>query len=188
MIGRKEKRILLIGDIEAETIKPIIEEIYNTQEEAARGGPVGDIDLHISSTGGYVGMAIALCSVMESINLRQDSPFRIHTTALREIYSSAMYIWLSGFERRVTKYSGGILHASTGNAEGSFWNMKDQASYVERETATLVDLLKRCTVLEEEDCKEILTSGRDYYYDKDELLWLIGERNGTEKRKVHEFV
>lgn len=171
----EEKKILLLGDIEASTVRPIIEEIYNTQEEASRGADVKDIDLHINSTGGYVGVALALCSVIEDINSDWDSPFKINTTALREVYSSAMYIWLVGYERRVTKYSGGILHASTSSAEGSFWSMKDHATYVERETNTLVDLMKRFTILDEEECLEIMTSGRDYYYDQDELLWLIGE-------------
>ena len=165
----KRKKLLLMGDISDELIKPIIEELFRLQEEDFEGS----VDLYISSTGGYVGSALSLITVMDSINDSPNYKFKVNTVALREIYSSAFYIWVSGYTSATTSFSEGLIHSSFGSTEGSENQIKDYLTQTQRENEIIADLLLRRTTLDRDTIEKMIGDSRDHYFTDSELRRLV---------------
>lgn len=153
----KRKKLLLMGDINDEIIKPIVEELFRFQEEEFEGS----VDLYISSTGGYLGSALSLITIMDSINDSPNYKFKVNTVALREIYSSAFYIWVSGYTSATTSFSEGLIQ------------IRDYFIQTQRENEIITDLLLRRTTLDRDTIEKMIGDSRDHYFTDSELRRLV---------------
>lgn len=158
--------MVLMGDIEADSIKPVIEWILHENYVSKKKRT--ELLLMICSEGGDVAAAFALIDVMRSSRLP------IKTVGLGQIASAGLLIFLAGEPgRRVLTPNTSILShqfswGSDGKAHELFATMKE----FELTHKRMVEHYKRCTGLDEEQIKTALLPPHDVYLTAEEALAL----------------
>jgi ATP-dependent Clp protease protease subunit len=158
--------MVLMGDIEADSVKPVIEWILHENYVSKRKRT--ELLLMICSEGGDVAAAFALIDVMRSSRLP------IKTVGLGQIASAGLLIFLAGEHgRRVLTPNTSILShqfswGSDGKAHELFATMKE----FELTHKRMVEHYKRCTGLSEEQIKTALLPPHDVYLTAEEALAL----------------
>lgn len=148
---------VLMGDIDEENVKPIIEWILH--ENFVRKKKYKELLLMINSDGGNLSDAFALIDVMNS------SKIPVKTVGLGSIASAGLCIFLAGSPgRRVLTPNTSILShqfswGSTGKAHELFATVKEFELTQQR----MIDLYRRTTGLDDETIKSILLPPQDVY-------------------------
>jgi ATP-dependent Clp protease, protease subunit len=158
--------MVLMGDIEADSIKPVIEWILHENYVSKKKRT--ELLLMICSEGGDVAAAFALIDVMRS------SKLPIKTVGLGQIASAGLLIFLAGEPgRRVLTPNTSILShqfswGSDGKAHELFATMKE----FELTHRRMIDHYKQCTGLDEAEIKTALLPPHDVYLNAEEALAL----------------
>lgn len=156
--------MVLMGDIDVETVKPIIEWILH--ENHVKKRKKKELLLMINSDGGSLADAFALIDVMNA------STIPIKTVGLGSIGSAGLCVFLSGAPgRRVLTPNTSILShqfswASSGKAHELFATVKEFELTQER----MVNLYRRCTGLEDSMIRQVLLPPQDVYLSAEEAL------------------
>lgn len=162
----EREAITLVGGITDDSVKPVIEKIL----ELMSADFAGHLDIYISSDGGFVGSALSLITMMDTVNESESYKFKIHTVALREVYSAAFLIWVCGYSRIVTKYSSGLIHASLGSVEGSLTDVKVFYKHFAEENEIVASIISKRTNLGRDAVEKMLSDNVDHFFDSEQLL------------------
>lgn len=158
--------MVLMGDIENDSVKPVIEWILHENYVSKRKRT--ELLLMICSEGGDVAAAFALIDVMRSSRLP------IKTVGLGQIASAGLLIFLAGEQgRRVLTPNTSILsHQFSWGSDGKAHELFATVKEFELTQRRMVDHYKRCTGLSEEQIKTALLPPHDVYLTADEALAL----------------
>lgn len=158
--------MVLMGDIAADTVKPVIEWILHENYVSKRKRT--ELLLMICSEGGDVAAAFALIDVMRSSRLP------IKTVGLGQIASAGLLIFLAGEPgRRVLTPNTSILsHQFSWGSDGKAHELFATVKEFELTQRRMVDHYKQCTGLSEEQIKTALLPPHDVYLTAEEALAL----------------
>lgn len=156
--------MVLMGDIDTETVKPVIEWILHQNHVRKRRRK--ELLLIINSDGGNLSDAFALIDVMNS------STVPIKTVGVGSIASSGLCIFISGTAgRRVLTPNTSILsHQFSWSSQGKAHELFATVKEFELTQQRMVDLYRRCTALDDEAIKRILLPPQDVYLSAQEAL------------------
>jgi ATP-dependent Clp protease protease subunit len=155
---------VLMDDIEAETVKPVIEWIL--YENRVRKKKHKELLLMICSQGGSLEHAFALIDVMSSTSVP------IKTVGLGVIASCGLMIFLAGTRgrRMLTPNTSILSHqfnwGSSGKAHELFATVKEFELTEQR----MVDHYRRCTGLDDAVIRKVLLPPQDVYLSANEAL------------------
>ena len=155
---------VLMDDIEAETVKPVIEWILH--ENHVRKKKHKELLLMICSQGGNLEHAFALIDVMTT------SRVPIKTVGLGVIASCGLMIFLAGAQgrRMLTPNTSILSHqfnwGSSGKAHELFATVKEFELTEQR----MVDHYRRCTKLDDGVIRKVLLPPQDVYLSATEAL------------------
>lgn len=156
--------MVLMDDIEAESIKPVIEWILH--ENFVRKKKFKELLLMICSNGGQISEAFALIDVINT------SKIPVKTVGLGCIASCGLLIFLAGTKgRRVLTPNTSILShqfswGSNGKSHELFATMKE----FELTERRMVDHYMSCTGLDQETVKKVLLPPQDVWLSAEEAL------------------
>ena len=156
--------MVLMGEIDEDTVKPVIEWILH--ENYVRKKKIKELLLTICSSGGDLGVGIALIDVMRS------SKIPIKTVGLGTIASCGLLIFLSGSPgRRVLTPNTSIMsHQFSWGTEGKVHELFATVKEFELTQQRMVNLYKNCTGLDEETIKRVLLPPQDVYLSAQDAL------------------
>lgn len=158
--------MVLMGDIEADSIKPVIEWILHENYVSKKKRT--ELLLMICSEGGDVAAAFALIDVMRS------SKLPIKTVGLGQIASAGLLIFLAGEPgRRVLTPNTSILsHQFSWGSDGKAHELFATIKEFELTHRRMIDHYKQCTGLDEAEIKTALLPPHDVYLTAEEALAL----------------
>ena len=156
--------MVLMGEIEADTIKPVIEWILH--ENYVKKRKLKELLLMICSEGGDLSTAFALIDVMRT------SKIPIKTVGLGQIASCGLLIFLAGAAgRRVLTTNTSILsHQFSWGNEGKAHELFATVKEFELVQQRMVNLYKETTGLDEKTIKTVLLPAQDVYLSAQEAL------------------
>lgn len=156
--------MVLMGDVDEENIKPVIEWIL--RENHVRKRKKKELLLMINSDGGNLSDAFALIDVMNS------SSVPVKTVGLGSIASAGLCIFIAGAKgRRVLTPNTSILShqfswGSYGKAHELFATVKE----FELTQKRMVNLYRKCTGLDDDTIRQVLLPPQDVYLSAEEAL------------------
>lgn len=156
--------MVLMDDIDSESIKPIIEWILH--ENFVRKKKFKELLLMICSNGGSISEAFALIDVMNT------SKIPVKTVGLGCIASCGLLIFLAGAKgRRILTPNTSILShqfswGSSGKSHELFATMKE----FELTEKRMVEHYRACTGLDDETIKNVLLPPQDVWLSAEEAL------------------
>jgi ATP-dependent Clp protease protease subunit len=156
--------MVLMDDIDSETIKPVIEWILH--ENFVRKKKFKELLLMICSNGGQISEAFALIDVMNT------SKIPVKTVGLGCIASCGLLIFLAGAKgRRILTPNTSILShqfswGSSGKSHELFATMKE----FELTEKRMVEHYRACTGLDDETIKSVLLPPQDVWLSADEAI------------------
>lgn len=156
--------MVLMGEINADTIKPVIEWILH--ENYVKKRKHKELLLMICSEGGDLSTAFALIDVMRS------SKIPIKTVGLGQVASCGLLIFLSGAAgRRILTANTSILsHQFSWGSEGKAHELFATIKEFELVQQRMVNLYKETTGLDEKTIRTILLPPQDVYLSAEEAL------------------
>ena len=156
---------LLMAEINAETVKPVIEWVLKNNLYV---DPFESLTLLINSPGGSVTDAFALIDVMKG------SKIPIETIGIGEISSSGLMIFMAGEKgyRRLTPNTQILSHQYTWGNYGKEHELFSQVKAFELTSKMIVDHYKKCTGLSEKKIREFLLPPEDRWLSSKEALKL----------------
>jgi ATP-dependent Clp protease protease subunit len=156
--------MVLMGEIDADTIKPVIEWILH--ENYVKKRKLKELLLMICSEGGDLSTAFALIDVM------RNSKIPIKTVGLGQVASCGLLIFLSGAAgRRVLTANTSILsHQFSWGSEGKAHELFATIKEFELVQQRMVNLYKETTGLDEKTIKTVLLPAQDVYLSAEEAL------------------
>jgi ATP-dependent Clp protease protease subunit len=158
--------MVLMGDIETDSIKPVIEWILHENYVSKKKRT--ELLLMICSEGGDVAAAFALIDVMRSSRLP------IKTVGLGQIASAGLLIFLAGEPgRRVLTPNTSILsHQFSWGSDGKAHELFATIKEFELTQKRMVQHYKECTGLGEEEIRTALLPPHDVWLTAEEALAL----------------
>lgn len=156
--------MVLMGDVNEENIKPVIEWILH--ENHVRKRKKKELLLMINSDGGALVDAFALIDVMNS------SAIPIKTVGLGSIASAGLCIFISGAAgRRVLTPNTSILsHQFSWGTAGKAHELFATVKEFELTQQRMVNLYRTCTGLEDDVIRQVLLPPQDVYLSAEEAL------------------
>lgn len=156
--------MVLMGEINSESIKPVIEWILH--ENHVRKKKHKELLLMVSSEGGDLADAFALIDVMTS------STIPVKTVGLGVVGSAGLCIFIAGAPgRRILTPNTSILsHQFSWGSSGKVHELFATVKEFELTHQRMLTLYKDCTGLVESKIKEILLPPQDVYLSADEAL------------------
>ena len=157
--------MVLMGEIDHDTVKPVIEWILH--ENFVRKRKVKELLLMVCSDGGELSHAFALIDVMRS------SKIPIKTVGLGSIASCGLLIFLSGSAgRRVLTPNTSILshQFSWDTGGGKVHELFATVKEFELTHQRMIELYQKTTGLDDETIKKILLPPQDVYLSATEAL------------------
>lgn len=156
--------MVLMGPIDSDTVKPVIEWIL--RENFVRKRKFKELLLMICSEGGELSDAFALIDVMRS------SKIPIKTVGLGSIASCGLLIFLSGTPgRRVLTPNTSILsHQFSWAADGKVHELFATVKEFELTHRRMIELYRKTTGLDDDTIKKILLPPQDVYLSAEEAL------------------
>lgn len=156
--------MVLMGDVNEENIKPIIEWILHQNHVIKRKKK--ELLLMINSDGGNLGDAFALIDVMNS------SVIPVKTVGLGCIASAGLCIFIAGAKgRRVLTPNTSILsHQFSWGSHGKAHELFATVKEFELTQQRMINLYKKSTGLDDETIRKVLLPPQDVYLSSDEAL------------------
>ena len=156
--------MVLMGDVNEENIKPIIEWILHQNHVVKRKKK--ELLLMINSDGGNLGDAFALIDVMNS------SVIPVKTVGLGCIASAGLCIFLAGAKgRRVLTQNTSIMsHQFSWGSHGKAHELFATVKEFELTQQRMVNLYKKTTGLDDETIRKVLLPPQDVYLSAEEAL------------------
>jgi ATP-dependent Clp protease, protease subunit len=156
--------MVLMGDINVENTKPVIEWIL--YENHVRRRRRKELLLMINSDGGALADAFALIDVMRA------SAIPIKTVGLGSIASSGLCVFISGTAgRRVLTPNTSILsHQFSWTSSGKVHELFATVKEFELTQQRMVNLYRECTGLDDDLIKKVLLPPQDVYLSAQEAL------------------
>jgi ATP-dependent Clp protease protease subunit len=151
-----------MGDIDNETVKPVIEWILHSNYVVKRKKK--ELQLMICSSGGDVSSAFALIDVMSNSNIP------IKTIGLGTVASCGLLVFIAGSKgRRVLTPNTSILsHQFSWGSDGKAHELFAQIKEFELTQARMLEHYKRCTGMNEEQIKTHLLPPQDVWLSAEE--------------------
>ena len=156
---------LLMGEVNSETIKPVIEWVIKNNLYT---DPFESLTLLINSPGGAVSDAFALIDVMKG------SKVPVETIGIGEISSCGLMIFMAGAKgyRRLTPNTQILSHQYSWGNYGKEHELFSQVKAFELTSKMIVDHYKKCTGLTEKKIREFLLPPEDRWLSAKEALKL----------------
>lgn len=156
--------MVLMGDVNEENIKPIIEWILH--ENHVRKRKKKELLLMINSDGGHLSDAFALIDVMNA------SVIPVKTVGLGTIASAGLCIFLAGAKgRRVLTPNTSILsHQFSWGSHGKAHELFATVKEFELTQQRMVNLYRKCTGLDDDTIRKVLLPPQDVYLSAEEAL------------------
>ena len=156
--------MVLMGDVDEENIKPIIEWILHENHVRKRRNK--ELLLMINSDFGHLSDAFALIDVMTS------SAIPVKTVGLGSIASAGLCIFLAGAKgRRVLTPNTSILsHQFSWGSHGKAHELFATVKEFELTQQRMVNLYKKCTGLDDDTIRQVLLPPQDVYLSAQEAL------------------
>jgi ATP-dependent Clp protease, protease subunit len=156
--------MVLMGDVNEENIKPIIEWILHQNHVVKRKKK--ELLLMINSDGGHLSDAFALIDVINS------SSIPVKTVGLGCIASAGLCIFLAGRPgRRVLTPNTSILsHQFSWGSHGKAHELFATVKEFELTQQRMVNLYKKCTGLDDDTIRQVLLPPQDVYLSAEEAL------------------
>ena len=161
-----EGMYLLMGEISAESVKPVIEWIL--QANFVNKSRKKELLLMICSEGGDMSAAFALIDVMMS------SRIPIKTVGLGQVASAGLLIFITGAKgRRVLTPNTSILsHQFTWESDGKVHELFARVKEFDLTQARMIDHYHQCTGMSEEEIRATLLPPQDVWLSAEEALAL----------------
>lgn len=158
--------MVLMGEIETDTVKPVIEWILHENYVSKRKR--AELLLMVCSEGGDIAAAFALIDVMRSSRLP------IKTVGLGQISSAGLLIFLSGEPgRRVLTPNTSILsHQFSWGSDGKAHELFATIKEFELLQRRMIAHYKQCTGLGDDEIRTALLPPHDVYLTAEEALAL----------------
>lgn len=155
---------VLMGEIDAETVKPVIEWILH--ENHVRKRRRKELLLMINSDGGNLSDAFALIDVMRA------SVIPVKTVGLGSIASAGLCIFIAGAPgRRVLTPNTSIMsHQFSWHSSGKAHELFATVKEFELTHQRMTQLYRECTTLTDDRIREVLLPPQDVYLSADEAL------------------
>jgi len=156
--------MLLMGEINHDSIKPIIEWIL--LENYVKKKKLKELLLMICSEGGDMEPAFALIDVM------RNSRIPIKTVGLGQIASCGLLIFLAGAKGRrlLTPNTSILSHQFSWFTEGKVHELFATVKEFELTQQRMIQHYKDCTNLDEDTIRRILLPAQDVYLSAEEAL------------------
>ena len=157
---------VLMGEINAESVKPVIEWILHENFVTKRKRK--ELLLMICSEGGDMSAAFALIDVMRSSNIF------IKTVGLGQIASAGLLIFLAGSagRRTLTPNTSIMSHQYAWGSDGKHHELLATIKEFELTQRRMVNHYTSCTGLSEDQIKQHLLPPHDVYLSAEEALRL----------------
>ena len=157
---------LLMGEIDSETVKPVIEWILQSNFVVKRKKK--ELVLMICSEGGDMGSAFALIDVMMS------STIPIKTVGLGQVASAGLLIFIAGAKgRRILTPNTSILsHQFAWESDGKAHELFARVKEFDLTQARMIEHYKKCTGMTEDDIIKNLLPPQDVWLSAEEALKL----------------
>lgn len=154
-----ERKIFLWGNIDNASAKHVIERLMYLDAEGN-----DEIQLYISSPGGYVTAGFAILDTMESLN----SPVSTICSGIAASMASILLSAGAKGRRFVQPYAKVMIHQPSGGAQG-------QASNIEIQAAEILKVKEQSAKILAENCNQDINRvlkdfNRDYWMDAEESL------------------
>ena len=172
MSEKLNRKILLSGDINEESIQKVIEDIIAINEEDdKRSVQCKDwtripIQLFINSGGGNVYDGFALIDIM------RQSKTPIHTITIGSAMSMAMMIFMAGHKRYVGEYSTLMFHDISALVHDKTESIRARLGELNRLQAMICTVVATNSEVPPEVLIEHLNKKEDWYIASDEALKL----------------
>jgi ATP-dependent Clp protease protease subunit len=155
---------LLMGEINEETIAPVIEYIISNNFPNGEEEPMDVLNLMICSGGGEVGPAFALIDVM------QGSAVPVRTIGFGSVGSAALMIFMAGAagQRVLTPNSMVLSHQWSWGNGGKAHELEATAKAYKLSSSIILNHYVKSTKLNEEEVKRILLPPSDVWLSANE--------------------
>lgn len=165
-----DRNLFFFDDIKKDTIKPIIEKIYeindhdNEKEEKEVGYKRKPVTLVLNSNGGLAYDGFSLADVIE----RSKTPVHIHATGL--IASAGLVLLLSAHKKYGDKNSTFVYHSVSSGARGCIEWLKNELKESERIQAMYNAYITKRSRLDTEKMKYYYEHQKDWFIAAQEAL------------------
>lgn len=153
---------LLMGDIDTESVKPVIEWILQCNYVVKRKRK--ELQLMICSSGGDVSAAFALIDVM------MGSAIPIKTVGLGTVASCGLLVFIAGHRGRryLTPNTSILSHQFSWGSDGKAHELFAQVKEFELTQLRMIEHYKKCTGMDETKIKIHLLPPQDVWLSADE--------------------
>ena len=157
---------LLMGEINEETISPVIEYVIANNFPNGEEEPMDVLNLMICSNGGEVGPAFGLIDVM------QGSAVPVRTIGFGSVGSAALMIFMSGAagQRILTPNTMVLSHQYSWGSGGKEHELMASAKGFKLSSSIILNHYVKNTKLNEEEVKNILLPASDVWLSAKECL------------------
>jgi ATP-dependent Clp protease protease subunit len=153
----------LTGDVDEENIKRMIQWVIfeNSSDELEK-----TLTLYINSPGGDLYEAFALIDIMNA------SKYPIRTIGIGQVMSAAFLIFCSGTkgQRIIGRNSGIMCHQLSDSFDGKHHDLKATMKEVENCNRRMIDILKKCSGMDDRNINSKLLNSTDVYLRSEDLL------------------
>lgn len=163
-------RTIVIGDIESDTINPIIEYILHINHndklniENDKNYKPQPIKLMINSYGGEIYYALGLCDIIE----KSITP--IHTYGIGAVMSSGFLIFMYGKQRFAYKNCTFMYHQVSTKFEGKLKGQEADLKECKRLQALYDKAVVSKCKLTQKQLEAVNTTHKDWFFDSKEAL------------------
>lgn len=154
----KSNRIIVLGEINSESVNEIIGLIYELNEEDAKKTQVEPIKLIINSCGGEVYSGLALIDVID------NSRIPIYTICHGTAMSMALIVYAAGHHRYASKNATFMYHEAAYPVEGKVVHHKQELQEVERVDKICDDYLLSKTTFPKGQLEIIKSRQSEWYF------------------------
>lgn len=166
------RNLLLSDDIEARTVKPIIQMIFEiNQNDDDRENEYKDwvrepILLFINSFGGSVYDGLALVDVIK----KSKTP--VYTICIGSCMSMGLWIFMAGHKRLAGRTSTFMFHDVSKSIRGKSENIKQELTEMRRLGSILIDELVEKTSIKKEQLEGYINRQAEWYIPADKAVQL----------------
>lgn len=156
-----DRRVQLVGIVDEQMFKAL--DAHLSVLEAESNEPITVV---LNSSGGHAYDGHALAARIRS------SPCQITVKGYGAVMSAATLILAAGHKRELSKYAIVMIHESSAEFAGKSLEMKHYAKWCVREEVIYCNMMAELTGTQSDVWKKIIGSGRDQYFDAEEILKL----------------
>lgn len=156
----RDRRIFLSEEVDRESIFKVCYYLDRLVKLDQQTGAKEDIEIVISSYGGYIYDGLALISKIESL---KDMGYKVITTINSVAMSMGFMIGIVGSVRRALRHSRLMCHQPNSESWGTLQDQEESIEETQKLWTRIKELITKYTDITDEELEEIKSKKYDWY-------------------------